>query len=404
MARADVIISDGGATTYSGASSRNIFQTSAGVIYVVYVDGISDVCFRKSSDGGFTWTSPTVIFAGTTTALSCCWDKDAGLAGGLIHCAYTESGGADTLYRTIDTASSDALSTQTTIFAGASTAGGGALSITRSRGGNVYCKTMIDAGTEGGFYKLLNANVPNGAWEAALTDTEALASTDQWILVPGFAADSNDIMCVFWDASADQISRYIYDDSANTWAETIFGAPMTFVDTTAASYPHFAVAIDSTNSQILVVAWNRVDFVNSDLTCWTMTESAITACTDVVTDSTDDQGLCGITLDTTTGYWWVFYCGKSDGSETFSTSINVYYKSSTDSGATWGAETILNTLGAGPINSIVPIQRILSAVATPPPCTYFSNVTQNDTWNINVDLPVAGGGGISARKIGSTLI
>lgn len=405
MARADVNIGDIAAAAYNGAGTCYTIQTSTGVVYEVYVDFFSDVVYRKSSDGGFTFSDPIVVFAGTATSLSVTYDKWSGLAGGLIHCAYTESATDDTLYRTIDTASSDALSTQTSIFAGTDTALGGAISITRSRGGNVYCYTCIDAGAEGGFFKLLNANVPNGAWEAALTSPEALATQDQIILVPGFAADNQDIMAIFWDASANEISRYIYDDSANTWGETIFGAPDTFTDQVASTaFPHFAAAVDLTNSQILVVAWNAIDTLNADLTCWTVTESAITAKTNVVTNSTDDQGLCGITLDTTTGTWWVYYGGKSDGSETYPTAMNLYCNSSTDSGATWGSETVLTTQ-IGDVHTITPIMRVLSAVTTPPPVAYFVNLQGTvEMIRINVDLPTAGGGGIAARLVGGSLV
>jgi len=102
--------------------------------------------------------------------------------------------------------------------------------------------------------------------------------------------------------------------------------------------------VDIANSRIVVVAWNGVDTANADLLGWTVTESAITAfTTPVVSNGTDDQGLCAITTDLATGDWYCFYGGKSDGSETFLTAINIYYKVSTDDGATWGPETALTT-------------------------------------------------------------
>jgi hypothetical protein len=52
-------------------------------------------------------------------------------------------------------------------------------------------------------------------------------------------------------------------------------------------------------------------------------------------------------LETDTGDIYVFYGGKSDGSETLGTAINIYYKLSTDDGATWGSETKLNTGSSG---------------------------------------------------------
>src|SRR3972149_1845211 len=166
---------------FSGAGTQYLVQTSAGVLYLVYVDDTSDVSFKKSTDGGLSWTAPTEIFAGTVTALSVWYDRWSNISAGLIHLAYTESGADDTLYRTINTESSDALSTQTTIRLGTATATGGGPPVCRARGGNVYCATMINAGTEGGFFRLPNANVPNGAWDAARTTVFEAVTSDQVI-------------------------------------------------------------------------------------------------------------------------------------------------------------------------------------------------------------------------------
>lgn len=340
--RADVVLGQTAAVIqFNGAGSQYLVQTPAGVIYAFYGDSGSDLAFKKSDDGGLSWTNPTIIFAGTITGFAVWYDRWSDIAAGLIHLAYTESGTHDTLYRTVNTESSDALSTQTVIFAGTSAVTtGSCVSITRARGGNVYCKTTIDAGAEGGFYRLPNANVPNGAWDAARTNTEALATLDNWRLVPGFAADNQDIMCIFCDASVTELSRYIYDDSANTWAETSIDATITEL-TPATAYPNFNVAVDIANSQIILVAWSAVDVANADLRCWTITESAITAKTEVVLNSTDDQGLCGIGINLQTGWWYVVYGGISTGGETWPSAINLYYKVSQDSGSTWGPETLL---------------------------------------------------------------
>jgi len=258
---ADGLIGPGPSNNVSGAGTNYTVQTPGGVRYQVGINENGDVFFVKSVDGGLTWSNQTIVLAGTAVTLSIWYDRWSGIAAGLIHCAYTESVGSDTLYRTINTESADALSTQTTIFAGASSAGGGMLTIARARGGNVYCRTCIDAGVEGGFLRLPNANVPNGAWDAARTIDEALATTDQMILLPGWAADNQDMMAIFWDASADEISRKLYDDSLNSWAETSIAVSM--VDQVATTaFPHFDAAVDIANSRNVVVAWSAVDLVN----------------------------------------------------------------------------------------------------------------------------------------------
>jgi hypothetical protein len=339
MATAEVIVARSLIDTQSGGGINYPVRTASGDLYIVYIDAAtSDVMFKKSTDGGFIWSAAETVFTGAATQLSIWYDEWSGIPDGYIHMAYTESGGDDTLYRTIDTATDD-LSTETTIFAGMSTAATCALSITRARGGNVYCKMMIDAGSEGSFYRLLDADVPNGAW-ANRTNLEANAASDQWILLPGWAADNQDIMMFFWDSSASEISRCLYDDSGDSWAETSIAGSMT-VNVASTSFPHFAAAVDITNSQNLLVAWTVADTLNADLLGWKITESAITALTDVVTNSTDDQGLCAIGIDTDTQDWYVFYAGATGGGETFPSAVNVYYQQSTDDGATWGGETQL---------------------------------------------------------------
>lgn len=340
--RGDISVCESQAATKNSGSKWPIV-TPSNVWYWVYIDTTDDVVFRKSSDYGLTWGVATIVFSGTAVQLSVWYDRWSGIAAGLIHCAYTESATDDTLYRTINTESSDALSTQTTIFAGASTANGAMLSIARMRGGNVLCRTMIDAGAEGEFRRLANANVPNGAWDAARTINETNATLDQIILMPGFAADNQDALAIFYDNSATELSRQTYDDSANSWTESSIDTDCTFPAAATTTYPHFNAVPDLDNSRLVVVMWNAVDTANADLRGWVVTEGAITAFgTVVVANGTDDQGLCSISIDTDTDYWYVFYAGKSDGSETFFTAVNLYYKVSTDQGATWGAENLLS--------------------------------------------------------------
>jgi len=358
-----IVAATNGVLQFMGAGTNYLVQTPAGVLYVVYVDQQADLTFRKSTDGGRTFSTPVNIFVGSITNLSVWYDRWSNIAAGLIHIAYTESGADDTLYRTIDTESADALSTQTTIFAGASTSGAGMLSIARAVGGNVYCRTTIDGGTEGGFFRLPNANVPNGAWDAARTIDEALGTTDQMILLPDYdAADMQDMLAIFWDASANEISRKLYDDSANAWAETSIATSM--LDGLAAvAFPHFAVAMDIANTRHILVAWSAIDALDADLRCWTIDSGAITEVTNVVLNSTDNQGLCGICLDLITGRWTVYYAGKSDGSETFYGLVNVYSKTSTDQGTTWGPETQV-TLGAREIQWLATCPRMYLGPAT----------------------------------------
>ena len=387
--RADITVAQTIATIQrDGAGINYLVQTPAGVLYCIYADTGSDVAFRKSVDGGKSWSRPTIIFAGTATALSIWYDRWSNISAGLIHVVYQESATDDTLYRTINTESSDALSTQTVIFAGTSTLAGGHLAVTRAVGGNVYCKTVIDAGTEGGFYRLPNANVPNGAWDAARAVDETIASNDAMILLPDLdAVDNQDIMAIFWDTSANEISRKLYDDSGNSWSESSIAGTMVKPAATA-SFPHFDAVVDIANTQAVMVAWSAVDGANADLRCWTVDAGTISEKTPVVSNGTDDQGLCAITIDTATGYWWVFYGGQSDGSETWNTLVNIYCKVSTDGGTTWGPETPLTDVSSGvfayTLAWLAGCPRWNGAFGMPP--ILFMDDTTLDIIHISVDL------------------
>lgn len=326
-----------GNTSQIRFGTNYLVETVGGVYYKILDDpGSAKLAYTKSTDGGYSWSLPILILNDTITYMACWYDRWSGIAAGLIHIAYINSTSNNVLYRSIDTENSDTLSTEYTIFDGASTAANGSLSITRTRGGNLICGGCIDGGTEMFCYKSTDVG---GTWSSIAAVSEA--NVDQTILLPGWATDNQDAMAFFWDYDANEISRKLYDDSANSWAETSIATSMT-LSTAATTYPHFAAAVDITNSQNLLVAWSNVDTFNADLRCWKVTEGSITELTNVVLNSTDDQGLCAIGINTTSNDLYVFYGGKSNGSETWSTSVNIYMKVSKDGGTTWGAETKLS--------------------------------------------------------------
>lgn len=370
---ADVTIDlTAGLVNFNGAGYAPCVQLPDGTLYVIYIDSLSDVVFRKSTDRGLSWSAPTVIFAGTATAVAVFYDRWAGLSTDKIHVAYQESATDDTLYRSIDAASSDTLSTQTTIFAGTSTASGGHCTIAKSRGTNIYCKTVIDAGAEGGFYRSTDSG---GTWGSRTVD-ETIATTDQMILQPGFAADAEDMLAAYWDASADELSKKNHDDSANSWSETSLATGM--VDQLATTaFPHFSAVCDHVNSRIVVIAWNGIDTANQDLRCWTFDEGGSpSAKTDVVTNGTDDMGCAALAIDDDTGNWHAYYVGKSDGSETYPTAVNIYTKVSKDSGSTWGPETVVTT-AARTVRSVYVPAHFKSSLG-PCPVVFHNDQTQVD--------------------------
>jgi hypothetical protein len=387
MARADIAIATPNSTTQRSSQSSYLVKTSGGVIYALFISGVDNVLYWvKSSDGGFSWTNPaTVKGIGASSSGWAVW-YDAwtpGDSGTLIHIWTFDTTADDVTWRTLDT-SSDTLSSEVVVFAGATTGGAAntCISGTKAIGGNLYVAFDIDGGTETGFYRSVDA----GANWTARTDVNE-ATPDYYYLAPGFAADTQDILCIFWDRSASEITRKVYDDSANSWAETSIAVDMNQIATSNPA-PQFAIAIDDANNKILLAAWTRQDVANADLRFWTVDETTITEKTNVVQDSGDDQGMVAVGLATDTATIYAYYGGKSDGSETFATAINIYYKESTDSGTTWGAETQLTVLNKG-----------YDYLMTFPVFTgdfgamFLAQTTTIDTLLYSALLPDAGGGG-----------
>lgn len=351
--------------SFAGGGSRYQVYANNGSIYEFYRDQQNDLLMRKSNDYGLTWIEATLIKAGTIITWSVWYDRWSGISGDVIHLAWTDSGDDDIHYNGVDTASSDALVGETTVFAGSTTAAAGALSITVARGGNIVVAGSIDAGAEDGAWESADAGA---TWASAIADPSEAATQDQYLLLPGWNADTQDVMLIFWDASADELSVKRYDDSANTWTETSIATGMTDTPFSTAG-PHRAATVDLTNSINIVVAWTAVDTASASLRCWTINDTTITEKTAVVSSSTDDQAFAAISLDTVTGYWWCFYGGATDGSETFNAAPgqNVYCKVSKDSGVTWGPETaltqdarILKQVGCCPRSSRQPLASCIS--------------------------------------------
>jgi hypothetical protein len=316
---------------FSGNGTRYPVQTPGGARYAFIVPNSAIQC-RKSTDGGLTWQTPIDIKVSSVAhAATATWyDRWSGINDDDVAIVYIDTTSDDVLCRVLDT-TNDTLSTETVVFAGATATSAASLSVVRARGGNLICVFDIDGGTERGAAK----STDNGATWTPIADPTEGTAFDEWALVPGWGADNQDVILIFYDQSAGELSRKVYDDSADTWTETSIATSIVAINGV-----HLAVSVDLTNSQNVLVAWNGVDAANQDLKCWTVTEAAITAKTDVVLNGTDDQGLAAIGIDEGTGYWWVAYAGKSDGSETWTTSLNVYCKVSQDGGTTWGPESL----------------------------------------------------------------
>lgn len=335
---------------YIGGGTNYLIERANGYLYAVYIDmGTGALVCAMSTDRGISWNKPASLVRSVVIhAIAVWYDAWSGItASEYLHIAYTDGTTDDTLYLKVDlntlASGSNYDGSSIVLLAGTSTTSGGALSITRAQGGNIIVATCIDAAVEYATYKSTDEG---GTWGTINNVFEA-GTTDQVILLPGWNEDTQDIMAIFWDASANEISRKKYDDSAGTWSETSIATTMT--DTVASSsFPHFAAICDLNGGQNILIAWSTVNSANADLRCWKINDTTITEVTNVVLNSGGNQGFAALGLKTKSeaGYaetLYAFYAGKSDNSDVYNDGLSVCYKTSTDKGTTWSAEIVMGS-------------------------------------------------------------
>lgn len=306
--------------------------TNATTGYIIYEDAAFDVVYQKTVDGGATWGSPVVVHTGSAARLSAWFDKwTTGDTGTTIHIAYVDGSSEDLFYRDLDT-SDDTLGTERTVVAGASFSFGGwadgVVDVTKSRGGNLYIGFWGDNSVSGerDFLRSTDAGV-NWTSRAALADGDPV---DGILLRPGNEADNQDIWCIYWDRSADEISLKTYDDSANSWSETSIQTSM--VDDI--SFYGMAASIRQSDGHLILAAWSETDATTADLKVWDINGSgSITAKTDVVTNLAE-SGQVAVFINQQNDDIYVTYIKGG----TWLATVDVKYKISTDGGGAWGSE------------------------------------------------------------------
>jgi hypothetical protein len=310
---------------------RGVVFVNSLVGYVFGINGDSDLDYMKTTDGGLTWGAGVDIFTGTVAAFDVWYDQwTPGDTGRIIHIAFIESGTDDVSYFAFNTVN-DTKTGIVDIYAGTTAAGsrGVFTSITKARGGNLYCAFQIATTTEKGFYRSIDNGV---TWEARADPMEI--SLDQALLFPANAADPQDIWLLYDDDSTTELTVKTYDDSANSHSES---AALVFnngsVDLTG-QYG-FSGSIRHQDGHLIFAFFNARDAAGEDFLCYSWDGTNLTALTALTTDI-DDMYYPSVYLNQDQpDYIYVAYVGKSDGLETLDTTAGVYYALSKDRGVSW---------------------------------------------------------------------
>lgn len=342
MAGFPAAVAQFGADIFSGFCGRNSVITNTGVIYQFLLDANNNanLYWIKSLDFGRTWTRRSATIDTNVDRLCVWYDKQTpGDSGTLIHIAWVENLTDNAEYCTLDTAS-DTVSSHIVGFNGLTSTSAAFITITKTKAGTVHCCGSIDAGTENFHFTVVSPFTSVTAKDAGVQE----AAQDELYAVPGNYADTDDFDVYYNDVSVPELTRKTYDASANTWSES---AKLDDITSSLTVCPPATVTIIRSSSLQFVAYWNAFDLSTADLRCLKWDGTTTTQLTNIVTNSDDCAGV-QLTYDESTSTLYAFYFGKSDGSETATTSWKVYYKTSTDAGSTWSAEqTLYDTLLSG---------------------------------------------------------
>lgn len=308
------------------------YWTDANTGMIVYLNSTFDVYFSKTTDGGANWTVGTRVEAGTDKGLHCYFDQETpGITDDKIHCIWADTTGSDKIsYVAIDISSDSAgtvvdVDTSVTVAASDNST---KLAITKTRGGNLLM--AFNTGTELAVYRSTDGGTN---WTSRTDVFENIAQKDWVHLYPANTSDSNDAVALYQDVDASELSIKMYDDSANSWTESLIG-PMNSDNT----FPSIDAATRHSDGKILIGFHTNNDHATDDLATLTLTADSIsspatTTAVDIFTDQ-DNAGEVAMVINQQNDDVYIAY---SKGG-TWQTALDIVYHKSTNDMASWGTE------------------------------------------------------------------
>lgn len=337
------------AASHNGGSPTTVFiSTTTG--YAFYRDLGGGIAYRKTTDGGATWSAAVAVTAQTDTFQVAVWyDRwtPGDSTGNLIHIVYIETSDDDIFYRALDTSNDTFTAAEVNItggfgYVGTLAAGTNHVALTKGTDGALYAN-VADASDN--MMVRCTTTCTNAANWAVSEPASWAVGNDYMLLVPML---SGRIMFIWWDISATTNDLEYSVWNGTSWSA--FAAITTALDNTTYD-ASFGAAVDpstgdvylayanqastlGTNDYVMVKRYNGTSWVNL---------------TDVVTNSVcagvSNCGITGVKIsrDNSTGYLYVLYTARSDPAT--AATANLYWKYSTDNGSTWSSEF-------GPVYSI----------------------------------------------------
>lgn len=334
-------------TSHLQSGSQTVFiddQTG----YKFFRDAGGYCVYRKTSDGGGSWSATTTVDAQTDCEQIQVWyDRwTPGDAGVYIHIATLDSSVDDIFYNRLDTANSDTLlkgtspvdvSTNSANSVATFGAGANTISITKGTDGTLYT-TLADA-TDSYVVECSIACETATNWIETAPNPLDLAN-DYSILAP---LPGGDIMLINRDISLEDI-RY------KIWNNANWSASWTIIDQSATDNVTYdvgmALAVSTTtpgNLYLAYVASSTAFGTDDEVRTARYSGGVWTTTGDVITGTARGLTNVAIGIDSANDDVYVAYSGRTTAA--ISMTSNVYWRWATSSMMNWSVE-------AGPINAL----------------------------------------------------
>lgn len=337
--RADIDITAQTAFARHAGPQPTVVFTTDQIGYSFYNDSDGRCRYSKTTNGGTSWAAGVIVDNQTDCIGIGVWYDQwtpGDTTGTFIHVVTWDTSTDDTWYTRLDT-STDTVTTSVSASGtgqgGALVAGANAGSITKSTNGTLYIG-IVDA-TDSYVIRCSTTCTTGTNWTEAGTSPFTAADSDYVLLMP---LASDDILAIWWDASADDILSREYEDIGNTW-----GAGWTTIDAAADENVNYdaayAATLDKDTNTIYLAYIDDESFLsdeNGDIKTWSYDGATWTAGGNVLTNSIRGLTKLAISYDSLNDDVYVVYSAITDTTN-FRTAA-VYFKSSSDGMSTWGVE------------------------------------------------------------------
>lgn len=316
---------------------RTIVFTDKNTGYFFFSDN-GNFSYKKSTDGGATWGSSTLIgdSGEILTVMDVWYDQwTPGDNGTKIHVVWGAATSDDVLYDSLDT-NGDSLGTRVTIFDGSlhSNARGMFASISKTRSGYLYIAYSVSttSGNRG-----LHRSTDGGATWGSNLDSGFIESVDDVseLFPASNTGDNNDLWTIYMDADVDELTLKMWDSSAGSASESSSIQSHTENTTDRTGQHGFSGSIRHSDGHLILAAVSEYDTATGDHKVYDINGTgSITTKTDITTNI-DDHYYPSVFIDQNTDDIYVGFNGLRDGSETLGTTTKRYYTKSTDGGSNW---------------------------------------------------------------------